>query len=138
MINLKKNGFTLVELLAVIVILALLLTIAVPSVIQISNRIKKNMYCSKIEDLESAAKLYGNDNIDYFDTHDQVEVSVKDLVENNLFKKEDNKCEYNDSKPCVKNPRDGSSMDNDKIVITKRDKKIVAEYDKEKKKVCND
>lgn len=137
MINLKKNGFTLVELLAVIVILALLLTIAVPSVIQISNRIKKNMYCSKIEDLESAAKLYGNDYIDELDTGFK-NIIVSDLVENNLFKKEDNKCEYNDSKPCVKNPRDGSSMDNDKIVITKRDKKIVAEYDEEKKKVCND
>ena len=42
----KKNGFTLVELLAVIVILAIILLIAVPNVIGIIDKAKKDSYCS--------------------------------------------------------------------------------------------
>ena len=45
----KKNGFTLVELLAVIVILAIILVIAVP---KITDTIKN----SKIASFESSAK----------------------------------------------------------------------------------
>ena len=46
----KKNGFTLVELLAVIVILAVILVIAVPSIISTINESRKGV-------LESSAKL---------------------------------------------------------------------------------
>ena len=37
----KKNGFTLVELLVTIVLISLIMAIAVPSSIAIGNRIKK-------------------------------------------------------------------------------------------------
>ncbi len=57
----NSKGFTLVELLAVIVILAILITIAVPSTIGISNKLKENMFCKKIDSIEVAAKLYGED-----------------------------------------------------------------------------
>ena len=43
----NKKGFTLVELLAVIVILALLVAIAVPSTFSISNRLKTNNKCKE-------------------------------------------------------------------------------------------
>ena len=46
----NKNGFTLVELLAVIVILAIILVIAVPKVIGVINDSKKAT-------LESTAKM---------------------------------------------------------------------------------
>ena len=46
----KKNGFTLVELLAVIVILAVILVIAVPQIISTINESRKGV-------LESSAKL---------------------------------------------------------------------------------
>ena len=46
----KKNGFTLVELLAVIVILAVILVIAVPQIINVINESKKGV-------LESSARL---------------------------------------------------------------------------------
>ena len=139
MIYLKKNGFTLIELLAVIVIMALLLTIAVPSVIQISKRIRKNMYCSKITDIESAAKLYANDYIDEFESNNnQLTINVYKLIENNLYKKETNDCNGKEENPCVKDPRNGWMMDNDIIVITKKDKKIKADYQADKKQVCNE
>lgn len=136
----KKNGFTLVELIAVIVIMAILLTIAVPNIIGISKKIRKDMYCSKIEDIEAAAKLYGNDYIDEIEkSGNTMKIYVYTLVENNLFKKEKDDCILrNTDKFCISDPRDNSMMDNDSITLTKKDKRIYAEYDKNKKSVCNE
>ena len=47
----KKNGFTLVELLAVIVVLAIIMIIAIPSVLDVMNTARKKafvMYVDKI------------------------------------------------------------------------------------------
>ncbi|MBR1416322.1 MAG: type II secretion system protein [Bacilli bacterium] len=141
MIFMKKNGFTLVELLAVIVIMALLLTIAVPAVIGIANSIRANMFCSKVDNIESAAKTYGNDYADMFENaSDSFEITVADLIDNNLYKKESNDCKIgNSSNPCIKDPRDGKMMDNDKIKLSKRDKRIFAEYQlsADDKKTCS-
>lgn len=59
----KKNGFTLVELLAVIVLLALLMTIAVPSAFKLSSKVKNKAYLTKIDLIEQAANNYGQSNI---------------------------------------------------------------------------
>ena len=125
----KSKGFTLVELLAVIVIISLLLTIAVPNIIGLSQRIQKNMYCSKVQNIEIASKLYAEDNLDGF-TNNQMEIYVSDLIDNNVFKKEDKNCVLgNSSNPCVKDPRNNSMMDADKIILKKQDKSIVANYE---------
>ena len=60
----KNKGFTLVELLAVIVITAIIITVAVPSVLTFSENQKKNLYCSKVDTIKKAAQLYGEDNYD--------------------------------------------------------------------------
>lgn len=61
----KKGGFTLVELLAVICILALLMAIVIPSSIKLSNKVKNNAYNTKIELIEKAALNYGHSNMAY-------------------------------------------------------------------------
>lgn len=53
----NNKGFTMVELLATIGVLALVITIAVPSVISVSKQIKNNMYKARIKLIESNAKL---------------------------------------------------------------------------------
>ena len=58
----NKKGFTLVELLAVIVILGVLTAIAVPSVLGISKKIKTDVYDSKIKTIEVAAELWADDH----------------------------------------------------------------------------
>lgn len=58
----NKKGFTLVELLAVIVILGILTAIAVPSVLGISKKIKTNMWESKVKTIEVALELWADDN----------------------------------------------------------------------------
>lgn len=60
----KNKGFTLVELLAVIVILGLILSLSIPSIFKISKNLKKQTYESKIETLEKgSAEIYGTDNV---------------------------------------------------------------------------
>ena len=61
----KKKGFTLVELLAVIVILAVLVLLAVPSVIKMMDNSKKNVFGVEANSIASSAKLaYAQDLLD--------------------------------------------------------------------------
>ena len=60
--NKNKKGFTLVELLVVIVLIGLLVVIAVPSGLTISKKIKRNMMDKKIELIESGAIVWGQNN----------------------------------------------------------------------------
>ena len=134
----KKNGFTLVELLAVIVIMALLLTVAVPAVIGVSTRIRANMYCTKVEDIESAAKIYGENYKDLIEekSDKKLTITVYNLIENNLYKKEDKDCDKNASNTnCVLDPRNSNPMDKQEIELSIKDKRIAAKY-KGDKSVC--
>ncbi len=57
----KKNGFTLVELLAVIVVLAIIMIIAIPSVLDVMNTARKKafvMYVDKIVTAVQAQYVY--------------------------------------------------------------------------------
>jgi prepilin-type N-terminal cleavage/methylation domain-containing protein len=126
----KNKGFTLVELLAVIVIMGIILLVAVPSVFGISKTVKDNMFCTKVHNLESAAKLYGNDYQDDFDDRGYIKVDVKTIIDNNLYKKEIDDCVLgNDDNGCVIDPRDDSVMDNNTITIVKTGSRFYAYYD---------
>jgi len=57
-----KLGFTLVELLAVIVILAIILSLAIPTIIGIINKSKDNAYNTQVDNIISATKFYIADN----------------------------------------------------------------------------
>lgn len=61
----KRNGFTLVELLAVIILLGILMAIAVPSALSINNKVKEQSYGTKIDIMEQAGITYGQKNLNY-------------------------------------------------------------------------
>ena len=58
----NKKGFTLVELLAIIVILGVIVVIALPQIGGSSNSNKEREYEKIIKIIESAAKVYYSDN----------------------------------------------------------------------------
>lgn len=119
----KNKGFTLIELLAVIVILGLLATIAVPSAINISNSIKKNLYCDKVDMLLTDAKRWGDDHLSTLKTDCYREVTVRYLVEQGLTKKEDNK-----NGVYIMNPFTENAMDSNVIGVYKKNKRAYAFY----------
>ena len=60
--NLNNKGFTLIEVLAVIVILSILMAIMVPSVGNIMKKNKADNYQNLEDSIISAAKIYISDN----------------------------------------------------------------------------
>jgi len=139
-----KKGFTLVELLAVIVILALLATIAVPSAISISHKIKTDMYCDKVDMILSDAKRWGDDHMSQLKVTNPTGntpvcykvITVKELVEQGILKKE-----TEEEGNYIVNPVTNASMDDQKIGIYKKNKRAYAFYvetDEELKDACEE
>lgn len=82
----NNKGFTMVELLATIGVLAIVITIAVPSVISVSKQIKNNMYKARIKLIESNAKLCVEDGKCKTTNY---KITVKDIVLNGYLKQDD-------------------------------------------------
>ena len=72
----KKNGFTLVELLAVIVILTIVITIGFTSVIRVRENSLREIVDNKIEQIEQAAILYGQENSEELTNTDCPEITT--------------------------------------------------------------
>jgi len=80
----KKKGFTLVELLAVIVILAIILIIAVPTVLGIIDDANKESFRNSVRGIFKAIELYTvkNDNVDLLSPHliSELELSNDEFI----------------------------------------------------------
>ena len=146
----NKSGFTLVELLAVIVLMAVLVTIAVPGITRIGKSLKVQSFCSKINIIESAALEYANDY--YVDKETTTKttldnVSLMDLINMNYLKS-DNDIKsslssteqsekkkgkqfcllYDKTSNCLVDPRDNTSMDYKLVKIWSENKRIYASF----------
>jgi type IV pilus assembly protein PilA len=77
----NKKGFTLVELLAVIVILAVILTIAVPNVMKIVEKTRKDAFESTAAMMISSAKTQAAAYNDYLPNSGECSVIKIDLLE---------------------------------------------------------
>ncbi len=134
----NNKGFTLVELLAVIVVLALLVSIAVPGAIKISNKLKVNMYCSKIDLIETAAKLYGEDRKESFTanfttssgTYKSKTIKVLDLINSGDLKKD------NETSPYIVDPRDDSKMDDMTLTVYVKYNRVYVSFNDTIKNTC--
>ena len=143
----KKNGFTLVELLAVIIILTLVITIAFVSVTRIREESLKRVVETKVEQIEQAAILYGQENPNVIKTsctdHEKtvveatnytpsfcVTVTAGVLIDNNFF--ESSYLDEVNGKTDLINDVTGKSMREDTVIIYRRNNRIYSIIDEVK------
>ena len=114
----KKKGFTLVELLAVIVILSLVLVIAVPSVNKYIKQSKEKAYDAQISTIIEAAQAYASANSGLLPRKEEfvVKITLGQLKSSGLIKEE------------VKNPNDDKYFD-DALTIEIKKKGETYNYD---------
>lgn len=86
--RMNKKGFTLVELLAVLVILVVIMTIAIPSVASSIERSKQKQKDAKIELVVSAAELYVDRHKNSYGVNDTDEIKLKEIICDGLLTKE--------------------------------------------------
>lgn len=126
--DMNKKGFTLIELLCVIVLLALITVLATTGIMAMSKNSKENMYCAKIELIESLAEDYGakyerelNESTSYYQEYKSLKIKINDLVVNGALEgdKEDN----------VLSPIDNSIMNDIEIILYLKNNQINAHID---------
>ena len=94
--NLNKKGFTLVEVLTVIVIISLLGLIITIPVTRILKKSKNDLYNVELASIKSAAKSWGADNINLLPKGDSCKyITIRDLkkygnLDSNIIDPRDN------------------------------------------------
>ena len=113
-----KKGFTLVELLGVIVILGIIGMIATPIVSNVINKSMDNANNAQIDTIKRAAKTWANANVYLLPDcgsdacAETKPVTVKELKEGGYLDDKD-----------ITNPKDDSNYENAKVIIKKENGK---------------
>ena len=92
--KLNKKGFTIVELLVVLVILAVIMSIAIPSVTSSIERSKQKQKDAKIKLIVSAAEIYA----DRYKNTFSGSVTIEELITKELLTKEEAKDPFNEGR----------------------------------------
>ena len=143
----NNKGFTLIELLAVIVLLGVVAAIAIPGIGNLNKTIKKNMLDKKIDIIEEAATLYGEDNkndiIESINSYKGAPCKnyiVSDFVPNYLDKDNENECLTGSAtgNGCITDPRnDKNYLDKVKVIIYYKNKRVNAKVDIDNSLTCS-
>lgn len=82
----NKKGFTLVEILAVIVVLGLLIVIIIPTVNNLIKDSEDSLYNEQISNIVNATKQYMVEHSELLPDEDEsVCISISDLIDNGVI-----------------------------------------------------
>ena len=116
----KKDGFTMVELIAIITILAVIILIALPSVVKIRRNAEEKIYNDFLNDLYIKTENYVITNGDLFENLNTVNnkayVQVKDLINAGYINKD------------VVNPKTEQVISDKNTIIVKKEKDETFSY----------
>ena len=122
----NNKGFTLVEILAVVVLLGIIIIIVAPNISKSNDNTKKKLLDNKINQIKKVAVTYGQDNKNEFENectidgnkYDCIEIKVSNLIENNYINAE--------SDNNIINPYNNKKLNNCIIQVYKKYGKIYA------------
>lgn len=114
----KKNGFTLVELIAVVAIIGILTMMAVPNVMKVLSTKRETLYETTISEIERIAGIYLTENPTLYTTINND--GYVDITIDNLCSSKYMSCPIND-------PRDNSEIDG-YVRITENNGEYVYEF----------
>lgn len=127
----NKKGFTLVELLSVVVLIGLLTGIGVPGVMRISENMKERSLNTKIDLIENAAVFWGQDNKSLLQSDKDCEIEgekvscrkvlIGDLIDDDYLDGEDNSDK-------MTNPIDNTDMTKLCVYVYKKNNRVYAYY----------
>lgn len=118
-----KKGFTLVELLAVIVIIAVISMVILPMVSKQIDESKEDLYAVQVDKIEKAAKDYllsdGGKNLrkSLLENAEVITISIEELQDKNYLEKE-----------AIKNPLDSTKNMDGVIEVTYENNNYVFKY----------
>lgn len=150
-----KKGFTMIELLVVLVLIGGLVALTVPAILNSSQKAKAEAYDSKIELIEKTAATYGDDHLknvkdsNYYcsfhaegDTYTSltgysttpqgisypcIVLSLQDLADDNYL-------EYDEDKDCsrdvIKEPTQNRAINGCNVYVYYKNKRVYAWFDK--------
>jgi prepilin-type N-terminal cleavage/methylation domain-containing protein len=124
-LKLNQRGLTLVELLAVIVIMGIIGLVAMLAIGQIIEKSKHQAFIANAHTLKDAASLYAKDSLLHGNEHDRI--SYETLYEQNMIEK-------------IKDPFTNKYLDpqnNESYVIIDKEKIISICFIGETKNLCN-
>ena len=107
----KHNGFTLVEVVAIVVVLAAIFLVSVPAISNVSKEDEKKLYDTMVNDLCAAGKSYMYANMQSFPdpsttVGDPITIKIKDLIA------------YGNVDKDLKNPKTGEKVENNSLEYT--------------------
>lgn len=104
----KQKGFTLVELLAVIIILGAISLVVVPSIQRSLNKSNDQAYTAQVSNIESSAKNWAADHLDLLPNNGgSTTVTIGELIDGNYLEKD------------IQNPKTKEAFPRDTRVIIK-------------------
>lgn len=117
----NNKGFTLIELVAIVLVLAAIFLVSFPSLLNLSKKDEEKKYNSMVESLCLAGKTYIYNNESDFKSmiipNNKIEIVISELIINEMVKNN------------TTNPKTNKSVENDKLIYTVlSDKSLNCEY----------
>lgn len=131
-----NKGFTLVELMAVLVLIVIISTIGYAGITAVQRNINQNLWEATVEEIETGAVKYGQDNLNVLNTNETcnidgsetrncIEVTVEFLIDSNYIDTD----EVDDNeKEIITNNVTGEIVNDNIVYIYLENNRVYAQY----------